>query len=376
MNGPAHSRSDEREGPRRRRSLHIPAFRIRKPPGTAPGTIEVDPAAPKPVITVIGYGPDAMEEQRVDSVEQIPELLGRWPVVWINVDGLGDRDVVARLGEILRLHPLALEDVVNVHQRAKVEPYEDHLFVVARMARQGERLETEQVSFFVGSGFLLTFQERVGDDFDLVRQRIRSGRKRIRGAGPDYLCYALLDALVDAYFAVLEGFSERLQALEDRALGSPDKSTAGDIHEIRRELLRVRRAIWPHREALSSLLRDELAGVSETTRLHLRDVYDHAIQIIDMVETYREIASGLMDLYLSGVSNRLNEIMKVLTIFAAIFIPLSFIAGIYGMNFDTESPWNMPELSWSLGYPFAIGLMVLTATSLLAYFWFKGWIGR
>jgi magnesium transporter len=242
--------------------------------------------------------------------------------------------------------------------------------------KPADQLQTEQVSLFLGERFVLTFQEKPGDCLDCVRDRIRSGTGRIRQAGPDYLAYAVLDAVIDNFFPVLEGAGEYLEELEATVLSNPDEGTVSKIHGIKRQLLRLRRAVWPQREALNSMLREGTSLIAEDTKVYLRDSYDHTIQIIDLLENYREIASGLMDVYLSSVSNRMNEVMKVLTIFAAIFIPLTFIAGIYGMNFDPErSPWNMPELDWYLGYPFALGLMAAVGVGMLVYFRHKGWIG-
>jgi magnesium transporter len=266
--------------------------------------------------------------------------------------------------------------VVNVHQRAKVEEYGDELFIVARMADLGCGAATEQLSMFVGKNYVLTFQEEPGDCWDPVRERIRKGVGRIRGAGPDYLAYALLDASIDAYYPVLEAFGERLDALEDAVLLRPDRGTIDSIHAMKSELLLLRRAIWPHREAIAHLSRDSTPLVTEATRIYLRDCYDHVVQIVDLVETYRELTADLKDLYMSAVSNRINETMRVLTIISTIFIPITFIAGIYGMNFDPSySPFNMPELRWYLGYPFALGLMAVTGLGTLFYVWWQGWLG-
>jgi magnesium transporter len=344
------------------------------PPGASPGTISVDPEAPRPVIHVTAYGPDKLEERDIEGPSAIRGLLGSFPVVWVNVDGLGDAGVLTALGEIFGIHPLALEDVVNVHQRAKVEQYGETLFIVARMASLTEALETEQISMFLGKGFVLTFQERQGDCLDPVRERIRKSKGRIRQAGADYLTYALLDAVVDNYFPILEGYGERMEDLE-REAAEPSGETAARIHDVKRDLRNLRRAIWPHRESVGSLLRDGFEIVSDETRVYLRDCYDHTIQILDLVEGYREQGSDLMNMYMSGISNRMNEIMKVLTIIATIFIPLTFIAGIYGMNFNPEkSPLNMPELNWYWGYPFAICLMAASAIGLLLFFRRRKWL--
>jgi magnesium transporter len=346
--------------------------------GVPPGTLIADPSAGKPVLHAIAYGPDGASEPPVASVADLAPLLGKWPVLWVNVDGLGDTAVLEQLGTLFGLHRLALEDVLNVAQRPKLERFADRIFLVARMPDvQDGRFCTEQLSAFFGSNFVLTFQERPGDCFDLIRRRLREGKGRLRASGPDYLVYALLDSVVDAYFPVVEACSERLDELEDEILlrSQPDSVTA--IHTVRRDLLTVRRSLWPLREAVASMGRDTDTLVAAETRIYLRDCYDHIVELIDLVENYRDIGAGLMEVYLSVVSNRMNEIMKVLTIIATIFIPLTFISSIYGMNFDrSTSPWNMPELGWVYGYPFAMGLMLVTAIALLFYFKRRGWLGR
>ncbi|HEY5598746.1 MAG TPA: magnesium/cobalt transporter CorA, partial [Kiloniellales bacterium] len=322
------------------------------------------------------YGPADVEEVEAARLEDIAKNRGKWPVVWVNVDGLRDLDFIRAIGEMFGLHRLALEDVVNVHQRPKVEEYEDHLFVVSRMIAVDDAPHTEQISLFLGDGYLLTFQETVGDCFDPVRDRIRRHRGLIRESGADYLTYALLDAVIDGYFPVLEDYGEELEILEDTVLAAPLREHVGQIHEMKRNFLTLRRAIWPQREMISALSRNTSKQVSDQTRVYLRDCYDHTIQLIDILETYREVASGLVDVYLSSVSARMNEIMKVLTIIATIFIPLGFIAGVYGMNFNQGvSPWNMPELSWYFGYPVALGLMAAVAGGLLFFFRRRGWLG-
>jgi magnesium transporter len=235
-------------------------------------------------------------------------------------------------------------------------------------------LATEQLSLFLGQGFVVTFQERVGDCFDPVRARLRKGGP-IRTRGPDYLTYALIDALVDSWFPVLEQHGERLEDLEDEILVHPARRTIARIHELRRDLMALRRAVWPLRDALGALCRDPTPLIAGETRTYLRDCYDHAVQIIDLLESGRELSADLTDAYLSNINNRMNEIMKVLAVIATIFLPLSFIASVYGMNFHTDkSPWNMPELAWRFGYPFALGLMVLTVIGMLFFFWRRGWL--
>ena len=350
----------------------------RAPPGAPPGTLIPDPDSPQPRIRVIAFGPDAIEDTQVSSAEALDRLLGRHPVTWIDVDGLGDTAVLGALGKRFGIHPLALEDVINVHQRPKLEEYDEHLFIVTRMPDRGaQALATEQVCLFLGRDYVLTFQERPGDCFDTLRRRLHESRGRIRRAGADYLAYALLDATTDAYFPVLERHGEHIEALEDEVLDRPADDVSARIHQLKRELLTIRRAVWPQREMLNLLIRDDSDLVSDQTRVFLRDCFDHTIQLMDLIETYREIASDLIDIHLSSVSTRLNEVMMVLTIIATIFIPLTVITGIYGMNFDPgASPWNMPELKWVYGYPFALGLMAAVAAGLLLWFRRKGWIGR
>jgi magnesium transporter len=350
------------------------AFRRRAPAGTAPGTLISHPDAGPPVIRVTGYGPDTFDELEVVAPAELAALRGRWPVVWVDVEGVGDAESVAAIGEVFGLHRLALEDVMNVHQRPKVEEYADYLFGVTRMASLGERVDTEQVSLFMGEGWVLTFQERPGDCWDLVRERLRLGRGRMRSQGPDFLFYALFDAVVDHFYPILEEFGVRMEVLEEEVIESPRKELVGVIHAARRDLIALRHMMWPMRDAVGQLYRDPSHLVTEDTRLYLRDSYDHTIQVIDLLENYREMASALMEVYLSSVNQRMNEVMKVLTIIATIFIPLTFIAGVYGMNFDPEaSPWNMPELNWYWGYPAVMLFMLGIALGLLGFFKKKGW---
>ena len=350
--------------------------RRRPTPGSAPGTISIDPEAPRPEIRLMRYGPDHFEELALPDADAIPSHLGKSAVTWINITGLGDEKTLRRLAELFHLHPLALEDVVNVSQRPKVETYGDHHFIVARMVSWTGHAETEQLSLFLGEGLVLTFQERAGDCLEPVRERIRKGSGRLRARGADYLTYALVDAVVDHYFPVLEGVGEELDLLEEEVLDSPEQHTMTRIRNIKRELLTIRRSVWPLRDVLNILVRDDMAHVHEDTRMYFRDVHDHTVQVVDLVENFRELGSGLIDAYMSSVSNRMNEVMKVLTVVASIFIPLTFIAGIYGMNFDSEaSSLNMPELKWGLGYVFFWGLMVFIAGAQIVFFRRKGWIG-
>lgn len=360
-----------RHGRKARRWVHH-----HSPPGTSPGTLAVDPEAPRPNLQAMLYGPDGVEEIASPEVSRLAGLRGRKAVLWVHCSGLGDAALLESLGKLFGIHRLALEDVVNTHQRPKVEEYEEHLFLVGRIPKDGGGgADTEQVSLFLGSDFVLSFEEGPPEAFAAVRERIRSGRGRIRHGGADYLAYALLDAQVDSFFPVLEALGERLEELEERAVAGPSRETLGRLNAAKRDMLILRRAVWPQREALGVLYRDPSPLIHAETRIYLRDCYDHTVQVIDILETYRELGSGLMDIYLSSMSNRMNEVMKVLTIIATIFMPLSFLAGLYGMNFDTTaSPLNMPELGWRYGYLFALGMMGLTALAFLLFFLRKGWL--
>lgn len=357
---------------RRRRKSY---FRRRTKPGSPPGELLFDPQAPRPRVHLMAYGPENLEEREVQDVEALQTSLGAFPVTWVNVEGVSHGETIRQLGRIFRLHPLALEDVVNVHQRAKVEQYGDQTYVVLRMPHSNARLETEQVSIFIRSNCVLTFQECPGDVFEGVRVSLRGSAGRIRRAGAGYLAYALIDAVVDAYFPLVESFGERLDALEDEVIDRPNKRAIAKVHDAKHDLRTLRRAVWPLRDAISSLYRDNSALFDEDTRIHLRDCYDHAVQIIDIVETYRELGADLTDLYLSSLSTRMNEVMKVLTVIATLFMPLSFITGLYGMNFNPEaSHWNMPELNWRYGYTYALSLMAVSALGMLLFFQRRGWL--
>ncbi len=370
-----------------------------------PGTLSIDPAAPRPVINVMEFDAAGCRERTDVSMEELDGLairLGRSGgqqraaasgtspasvsstatragagsgVLWVDVIGTGDAAVIQHIGELFGLHRLELEDIVSSHQRAKVEDYTDHVYLVMRECSCHKDLEQDQISLCMGQGWVVSFQGKHGDCYEPVRQRIRQRKGRISAQGADYLAYALIDAVVDSYFPALEHLGETLEALEDETTLKPSEATAAAIHHVKRDLLTVRRAVWPAREAISTLIREDHAFITADTRVYLRDCYDHLVQLMDMVETYREIGSGLMDIYLASVSNKMSEVMKVLTIIATIFMPLSFIAGLYGMNFNTQASWvNMPELNWAFGYPFALGLMAATATVMLVYFGRKGWV--
>jgi magnesium transporter len=357
----------------RRRRRH---FHRETSPGAAPGQISAGADAYPTTVRMISYGPQKFNEIEEPTKADIEQALQTHPVTWVDVTGTKDTKKIEEIGAIFDLHLLALEDVVNFHQLAKVDDYDSYLFIIARMAPLSGEEETDQLSLFLGENFVVSFQQRAGDDLGSVRSRLRSGVGRIRSAGPDALMYSLLDAVIDAYFPLLEHYGEQLEQLEDDTIVRPDQGLLTKMYEIRRRMLTLRRAIWPLREVTNILVRDESHLVKHETQVYLRDCYDHTVQIIDLMESYRELSSGLMDVYLSSVSNRLNEIMKVLTIITTIFIPLSFIAGIYGMNFNTaKSPYNMPELNAYYGYPICILVMVVIAIVQLLYFQKMGWIG-
>lgn len=347
-------------------------------PGTIPGTIIIPTDASPPTITLIDYSANDVIRKELKTPEECASYLDTESVSWVEVQGLGNEDILRRLGKVFDLHPLVLEDIVNVAERPKIEEYEDHLVIICRMVVPKEKrygFYSEQVSLVLGKHYLLTVQEEPEHDcLEGVRSRICNNKGTIRKRKADYLAYALLDAIVDGFFPVLEGYSERIEELEEEVITNPTRQTLQKIYHVRRELLQLRRYIWPQRDAINSLIRDGKELISEEVRIYLRDCYDHTVQVMDMVETYRELASGLMDVYLSAVGNRMNEIMKFLTVMSSIFIPLTFIAGIYGMNFNTEkSPHNMPELNWYWGYFICLGLMAAIAFVLVFIFWRRGW---
>jgi magnesium transporter len=354
---------------------HLLLQRKRRPPvGARPGTLALPADSPPPVIRLIRYDGDHLEERSIDDVDELSGILqeSKW-VSWIDVQGFGDEATLQKLREIFELHPLAMADAVNTPQRPKCEIYDHFNLYIARMVRLGEHREicAEQVTIFLGKQYVLTLQEQYGDVFDPVRKRIRQGEGMIRRHGSDYLTYALIDAVLDGYYPVIEMLGDRLHDLEEEILERPSKAGMRRIHTIRHELLGLRRAIWPQRDAVNSLIREESDLVSPMVRQYLRDCYDHAVQTSDAVETFRDLAANLMDLYISSMSQRTNEVMKVLTIMASIFIPLTFIVGVYGMNFD-----YLPELHVWWAYPVLLVIMFVIAVGMVIFFRMKGWIGR
>jgi magnesium transporter len=365
------------------RGLRLPRRFKKAAPGAAPGIephelVPLPGEAPSVRITCVDYCPEQVAQHEVrDLTGFIAGHRPGWSVVrWINVDGIGDLSVIRALAEKYHLHPLAIEDVLHVPQRPRVQAYEPdgelqaRLFIIVRELELREgHLHTEQVSIFVGHKTVLTFQETPGDVWDPVRQRIRTPGSQLRRHDASFLAYSLIDAVVDEAFPILEQFGDRLEELEDRVLQRPGQDVIQEIHRVKRELLLVRRAMWPMREVLQRMQRDPHECFSEITRTYMRDVYDHAIQIIDIVETYRELASGLTETYMTAMSNRMNEIMKVLTIMGTIFIPLTFLAGVYGMNFR-----HFPELDMPYAYPLFWAVCFVTAGGMVAWFRRRGWL--
>ena len=339
------------------------------PPGTLVhiGNKKVE----KATVSVIVYDQSGSSEIKLTSLEEYVPGLKEGAVTWLNVSGIHDLDIIHRVGKIFDLHPLLMEDVVSTDQRPKMEDYGNYAYITLKMlyfGKAGSEIITEQVSIILGKNYVLTFQEPERDVFDPVRDRIRTGKGRIRNLGSDYLAYALIDTIVDNYFIILEKMGERLEDLADQVVAAQGGRTLETIHGLKRELIYLRKAVWPLREAISGLYRGETSLMAETTGPYLRDVYDHTIQIIDAIESFRDLLSGMLDIYLSNASNRLNQVMKVLTMIATIFIPLTFIAGVYGMNFKF-----MPELDWRWGYPMVLLGMLGLAVIMLILFRRKRW---
>ncbi|MBA43369.1 MAG: magnesium and cobalt transport protein CorA [Magnetococcales bacterium] len=357
-----------------------PRHQTRTAAGVKPGVIEAVPEAQETVMTVMAYDSNEKDilETVVTSIDEVAKLAKKWNTVWLNITGLKDVDAITTMGKTFAFHDLAMEDVMKLHQRPKAEDYKDHTYIVVRMPHNSPEglAELEQVSMFIKENLVITIQEHDGDSFERIRERLREGKGRIRGTGAEYLAYVLIDATVDSYFPILDAFADNLDSMEDDILNNPSEDMLQVIYTVKTQLQTMRRSAWFTRDMLSSLLRDQ-NFITEKSENFWRDCYDHAIQIMDMAETFRERASGMTDLYMSAVSHKMNEGMKVLTLFATIFMPLGFLAGIYGMNFNNEvSEWNMPELQWAYGYPTLLGVMVLAACGMIAYFRIKGWIGK
>ena len=348
--------------------------KISKKSGLPPGTlVHVGEQRTERVrIRLLDYDEEHLEERDVAGIDECFVYKDKPTVSWINIDGVHRVDLVENIGKCFDLHPLIMEDILNTTQRPKLQDLEDYICLIFKMITYNEtenHLHIEQVTLILGPNFVISFQEMEGDVFDEVRERIRKGKGKIRKMGADYLAYALLDAVVDNYFVVLEKIGEDIESLEDELLESPDARTVEGIHNLKRELIFLRKSVWPLREAIMGLEKGESHLIQDKTAIYLRDVYDHTIQVIDTIETFRDMVSGMLDVYLSSVSNKMSEVMKMLTIIATIFIPLTFLAGIYGMNFK-----YMPELEWPLAYPILLLIMISVVLFMLSYFRKKKWL--
>jgi len=345
-------------------------------PGTAPATL-VALTDEKPLITLIEYDRESYERREISDIEECFAYRDNQTITWINIEGLGDLEGFKKLGAHYGLHPLALEDVLTIGQRPKFEEFEQHLFMllqVVNLDAEGN-VTFEQASIFVGKDYVVSIQQSRGNLFEPIRQRLAKGDGNGRKSRADYLAYAILDALVDYYFPVLEALGERIEEMEDQVLEKPSPELIHALHRYRRDLAQLRRASWPQREILTSMQRDETGIVQEGTKRYLRDCYDHTIQIMDIIESYRELTSSIMEIYLSAVSLRTNDIMRVLTVLSSIFLPLTFLVGVYGMNFAPEAgPWSMPELYWRWGYPVFWAVSLFIAALMLAIFKKNKWL--
>ncbi|MFH1888921.1 MAG: magnesium/cobalt transporter CorA [Candidatus Omnitrophota bacterium] len=343
--------------------------------GLTPGTIlHAGKKKPEGIrVTIIDYNEAQFQEKEVKKAEECFPFKDKPTVTWINIDGLDDFAIMEKVGKHFNMHPMVLEDIVNTTQRPKFEEFEEYLYIVLKMFYINENdneIHTEQVSLILGPSFVISFQESQGGDvFNPVRERIRTAKGRIRKMGADYLAYALFDSIVDSYYQIMERMGEKIEEIEDELVFNPTPETLQTIHDLKRDTIFLRKSVWPLREVAGGLQRSESKLIQESTEIYLRDVYDHTIQVIDTIETFRDMISGMLDIYLSSLSNRMNEVMKVLTIIATIFIPITFISGVYGMNFR-----YMPELNWHWAYFGALGLMLMVVITMLIYFKRKKWI--
>ena len=342
--------------------------------GLAPGTpVHIGERRTESInITVFEYDASTVRERQLASVEECRECRDSKGLVWINIDGIHDISVVETVGKVFGIHPLVQEDIVNANQRPKVEEYDSYLYAIVKMLYEDKAsggLQAEQVSIIVTPQMVISFQEREGDVFNPVRERLRTGKGMVRQRGSDYLAYCLIDAIVDHYFQIMENIEDRILPLEDEVVNDPRPHVLQNVHGLKSDLVFLRRSLWPLREMLARVYREQLPPIQPDTRPFLRDVHDHTIQVIEILESFQEVVSGMMDIYMSSISNRMNSIMKVLTIIATIFIPLTFIAGVYGMNFR-----YMPELAWRWGYPAVLGLMVLVFAGMLIFFKRRKWL--
>ncbi|MBU0996368.1 MAG: magnesium/cobalt transporter CorA [Proteobacteria bacterium] len=341
--------------------------------GLPPGTMVHigDTKTGQTTISLIDYDKDGLKETPVENIADVFPLKDEPTVTWINIDGIHDIHLMERIGQHFNIHPLTLEDIVNTGQRPKIEEFDDYLFIVCKMLtydQEAGKVKSEQLSLVLGDTFLISFQEMAGDIFNPVRERIRKAKGRVRSMGVDYLCYTLIDAVVDHYFLILEQFGEAIETLEEVIVDKPDPDTISELHHMKREMIFLRKQIWPLRDVLGRMTKNDISQITDKTNIYLRDVHDHAIQIIDTIESMRDLLAGMLDIYLSTQSNHMNEVMKVLTIIATLFIPLSFVAGVYGMNFKF-----MPELDWRWGYLMFWGIIGFMVLGMFVYFRRKKW---
>lgn len=353
---------------RRRLSRHV----------SAPSPADVPIVGQPTVLRLMGCDGSTMQESTVVALQELTIAREKWPVVWLDVDGFGDSALIRAVGQVFEIGDLALEDAVTPDERPKVEVFGHQVLIAARMARfDGDSIATDPMAIFLGDRYVITFHDRtVPDGFASVRERIRNGRTRLGQLGADHLCAMLLDAVIDGYFPVLEQFGDRLETIEEEALDNPTRGLLGRIHDVRTDLMSLRRALWPTRDVLHALGRESTAFVGDHARSHFRDSYDHTMELLDLTEGYREIGSDLRDIYLASINNRMNDVMKVLTVIATVFMPLTFITGYYGMNFDTSSPWNMPLLTFRYGSLVALSIMAATTIGMVLFFWRRGWLRR
>lgn len=358
----------------------------RTSPGAAPGAINLEEDAFAPQLYVTSFNTELLYEMPFDSLDEVKERIQKYPdmIHWVELKGFGDKSLLERMCYEFNIHRLEIEDVINTYQRPKLEEHSDHLFIVTRLLKMNEgSLRNDQLSLFVEENLVLTIQENYDEHFEAIRSRIRSGRGHIRSSSADYLSYAILDSVVDTYFPLLEVLGERLDELEDELFTKPTRASLQRIQQIKRELIILRRSVFAERDKVNDILRSTSSLISDQTKLYFRDTYDHTIQVMDLVESYKEITASLMDIYLSSVNNKLNAVMKVLAVISTIFIPLTFIVGVYGMNFPMENPetgeklpLNMPELYSPYGYIGVMVFMLLVVMVQLYIFWRKGWMDK
>jgi magnesium transporter len=336
------------------------------------------PSATPATLRLVACDGQTTHESIVQKPEELAAARAKWPVIWVDVEGLDDLATIRGIGQVFGIGDLALEDAVTPDERPKVEVFGHQVLIAVRMARtEGDSIATDPMAIFLGDGYAITFHDRSSHNgFEGVRQRIRQHRTRLGELGADHLCALLLDAVIDGYFPVLERFGDALEAIEEEALDNPSRRLLGRIHDVRTDLMTLRRALWPTRDVLHALGRESTAFVGDHARAHFRDSYDHTMELLDLTEGYREIGSDLRDIYLASLNNRMNDVMKVLTVIATIFMPLTFITGWYGMNFDTSSPWNMPLLGYRYGSLVAAGIMLASVVGMVIFFWRRGWLNR